>query len=68
MLRTRRHPGESRDPHSGTGSDPCMTLRHDGSGMRDVHHSVAEMRRVIAGLVPADNGRFIDHDGSPLAW
>ena len=34
----------------------------------DVQDSVAEMRRVIAGLTPADNGRFIDHDGSSLAW
>lgn len=30
--------------------------------------SVAEMRRVIAGLTPADNGRFLDHDGTPIEW
>jgi NAD(P)-dependent dehydrogenase (short-subunit alcohol dehydrogenase family) len=30
--------------------------------------SVADLRRVIAGLTPADNGRFFDHDGSPIAW
>ncbi|MES1161875.1 MAG: SDR family oxidoreductase [Rhizobacter sp.] len=30
--------------------------------------SVADLRRVIAGLTPADNGRFFDHDGSAIAW
>jgi len=30
--------------------------------------SVTDLRRVIAGLTPADNGRFFDHDGSPIAW
>ena len=34
----------------------------------DVDQSVAGMRRVIAGLTPADNGRFIDHDGTPIPW
>ena len=33
-----------------------------------VERSVADMRRVIAGLVPADNGRFLDHDGSAIDW
>jgi NAD(P)-dependent dehydrogenase (short-subunit alcohol dehydrogenase family) len=30
--------------------------------------SVSDLRRVIAALTPADNGRFIDHDGSAIAW
>lgn len=33
-----------------------------------VHESVASMRRVIAGLGPADNGAFLDHDGRRLPW
>jgi NAD(P)-dependent dehydrogenase (short-subunit alcohol dehydrogenase family) len=31
-------------------------------------HSVASMRKVIAGLKPSDNGRFLDHDGTPIDW
>ena len=34
----------------------------------DLVKSVADMRRVIASLTPADNGRFLNHDGSPIAW
>ena len=30
--------------------------------------SVADLRRVIAALTPADNGRFINHDGAAIAW
>lgn len=30
--------------------------------------SVADLRRVIAALVPADNGSFINHDGTPIDW
>ena len=30
--------------------------------------SVAGLRRVIAGLTPADSGKFLSHDGSPIAW
>ena len=30
--------------------------------------SVAGMRRVIAGLTPQDNGRFLNHDGSEIPW
>jgi NAD(P)-dependent dehydrogenase (short-subunit alcohol dehydrogenase family) len=33
-----------------------------------VAQSVADLRRVIAGLTPADNGRFLNHDGSPIPW
>jgi NAD(P)-dependent dehydrogenase (short-subunit alcohol dehydrogenase family) len=34
----------------------------------DVAASVRDLRRVIAGLTPADNGRFFNHDGQPIAW
>jgi len=30
--------------------------------------SVAGMRRVIAGLTPQDNGRFLNYDGSEIPW
>jgi NAD(P)-dependent dehydrogenase (short-subunit alcohol dehydrogenase family) len=30
--------------------------------------SVANLRRVIAGLTRADNGRFLNHDGSAIVW
>ena len=30
--------------------------------------SVAGLRKVIAGLTPADSGKFLSHDGSPIAW
>jgi NAD(P)-dependent dehydrogenase (short-subunit alcohol dehydrogenase family) len=30
--------------------------------------SVADMRRAIAALTPADNGRFLNHDGSAIGW
>ena len=30
--------------------------------------SVTGMRRVIAGLTPQDNGRFLNHDGSEIPW
>ena len=30
--------------------------------------SVADMRRTLAGLTPAANGSFLNHDGSPIAW
>jgi len=31
-------------------------------------HSVATMRRTIAGLMPVHNGQFFDHDGTPIPW
>ena len=31
-------------------------------------HSVSDLRRVIAGLSQADNGRFLNHDGSAIVW
>ncbi|HKX41445.1 MAG TPA: SDR family oxidoreductase [Burkholderiaceae bacterium] len=30
--------------------------------------SVADMRRLIARLTPADNGRFFNHDGTSIDW
>lgn len=30
--------------------------------------SVADLRRLLAGLTPGDNGRFFNHDGTPIAW
>lgn len=34
----------------------------------DVAHSVGDLRRALAALQPADNGAFLNHDGSPIAW
>jgi len=34
----------------------------------DTGDSVTHMRRVIAELTPADNGRFFDHDGTLIDW
>ncbi|WP_119153846.1 SDR family oxidoreductase [Caldimonas tepidiphila] len=30
--------------------------------------SVADLRRLLADLEPGDNGRYLAHDGSPIAW
>ena len=50
------HPGWVRTDMGGAGADLA------------VEDSVAGMRRVIAGLGPQDNGRFLNHDGSAIAW
>jgi NAD(P)-dependent dehydrogenase (short-subunit alcohol dehydrogenase family) len=50
------HPGWVRTDMGGAGAD------------LDVAHSVADLRRTIAGLRPADSGSFLNHDGQPLAW
>jgi NAD(P)-dependent dehydrogenase (short-subunit alcohol dehydrogenase family) len=50
------HPGWVRTDMGGEGAD------------LDVAQSVADMRRTLAALTPADNGRFLNHDGQPLAW
>ena len=50
------HPGWVRTEMGGDGADLA------------VEDSVADMRRVIAGLGPRDNGRFLNHDGSAIAW
>jgi NAD(P)-dependent dehydrogenase (short-subunit alcohol dehydrogenase family) len=40
-----------------------------GSGAAlDVKDSVRDLRRTLAGLTPADNGGFFNHDGSPIPW
>ena len=46
-------------------------VRTDMGGPRadmDAPEAIAAMRKVIAGLSRADNGKFIDFDGSPLPW
>ena len=30
--------------------------------------SVSNMRRVIGGLTPSDNGKYLNYDGKPLPW
>ena len=50
------HPGWVRTDMGGAGADIA------------VEDSVADMRRVIAGLGPQDNGRFLNHDGAAIAW
>jgi NAD(P)-dependent dehydrogenase (short-subunit alcohol dehydrogenase family) len=50
------HPGWVRTDMGGAGAD------------LDVATSVADLRRTLAGLGPAHNGRFFNHDGAELAW
>jgi NAD(P)-dependent dehydrogenase (short-subunit alcohol dehydrogenase family) len=50
------HPGWVKTDMGGSGADLAP------------EQSVADMRRTLAGLTPADNGRFFNHDGQPLAW
>jgi NAD(P)-dependent dehydrogenase (short-subunit alcohol dehydrogenase family) len=50
------HPGWVRTDMGGANAD------------LGVDESVGGLRRVIAGLTPADNGRFINYDGSAIAW
>lgn len=50
------HPGWVRTDMGGSGAD------------LDVATSVADMRRTLAALTPADNGGFFNHDGQALAW
>ncbi len=50
------HPGWVRTDMGGTGAD------------LDVADSARDLRRTLAALTPADNGRFLNHDGQPLAW
>jgi NAD(P)-dependent dehydrogenase (short-subunit alcohol dehydrogenase family) len=37
-------------------------------GALKTEDSVAQMMRVIEGLTPADNGRFVDYRGEPMPW
>jgi NAD(P)-dependent dehydrogenase (short-subunit alcohol dehydrogenase family) len=50
------HPGWVRTDMGGAGADI------------DVMTSVAGMRRVIAGLAPADSGGFVDYAGRAIPW
>lgn len=50
------HPGWVRTDMGGDGADLA------------VEDSVADLRRTLAGLSAADNGRFLNHDGAALAW
>jgi NAD(P)-dependent dehydrogenase (short-subunit alcohol dehydrogenase family) len=50
------HPGWVRTDMGGANAD--ITAQE----------SVTGMRRVIAGLTPQDNGRFLNHDGSEIPW
>jgi NAD(P)-dependent dehydrogenase (short-subunit alcohol dehydrogenase family) len=50
------HPGWVKTEMGGEGADLA------------VHDSVADMRRLIAGLTPAQHGGFFNHDGSPIPW
>lgn len=50
------HPGWVKTDMGGAGAEITVDT------------SVSGMRRVIAGLTPSDNGRFLDHDGHELAW
>lgn len=50
------HPGWVRTDMGGAGADLTP------------EQSVADMRRTIAGLSAADNGRFLNHDGTPIDW
>lgn len=34
----------------------------------DVREAAADMRRTLAALTPADNGRFLNHDGQVIDW
>ena len=50
------HPGWVRTDMGGSGADIAVDA------------SVAGMRKVLAGLAPADNGSFFNFDGEPIAW
>jgi NAD(P)-dependent dehydrogenase (short-subunit alcohol dehydrogenase family) len=50
------HPGWVRTDMGGAGADLTP------------EQSVGDMRRTLAALTAADNGRFFNHDGTELAW
>jgi NAD(P)-dependent dehydrogenase (short-subunit alcohol dehydrogenase family) len=50
------HPGWVRTDMGGAGAN------------LDVADSVADLRRTLAGLTPAQNGSFLNHDGTTLPW
>lgn len=50
------HPGWVRTDMGGAGASIAVT------------ESVADLRRLLAGLTPAANGGFYNHDGSRIGW
>ncbi len=46
----------------------ALRLDADAPDAIDVETSIAGMRRVLAGLKPAQNGSFIGYDGTALPW
>jgi NAD(P)-dependent dehydrogenase (short-subunit alcohol dehydrogenase family) len=50
------HPGWVRTDMGGAGAE------------LPVEKSVADMRSTLAGLTSADNGKFLNHDGTPIPW
>ena len=50
------HPGWVRTEMGGSDAD------------LGVEESVASLRRTVAGLTAADNGRYLNHDGNAIAW
>ena len=50
------HPGWVRTDMGGPGADLA------------VEDSATAIRAMLAGLTAADNGKFFNHDGSPLSW
>jgi NAD(P)-dependent dehydrogenase (short-subunit alcohol dehydrogenase family) len=50
------HPGWVKTDMGGAGADLTP------------EHSVADLRKLIAGLRTTDNGQFFDHDGSTISW
>jgi len=50
------HPGWVRTEMGGSDAD------------LGVEESVASLRQTLAGLTAADNGRYLNHDGSAIAW
>lgn len=45
----------------------CTDMGGAGADL-PVEQSVGDMRATLAKLMPADNGRFLDHGGQPLDW
>ncbi|MFM8901054.1 MAG: SDR family oxidoreductase [Burkholderiales bacterium] len=50
------HPGWVRTDMGGSDAD------------LSVEQSAHDLRKLIAGLVPSDNGQFFNHDGQPIPW
>jgi NAD(P)-dependent dehydrogenase (short-subunit alcohol dehydrogenase family) len=50
------HPGSVQTDMGGTGAHT------------PVDQSVAALRKTLAGLTAADNGSFLNYDGTPIPW